>query len=73
MAAQTEGHPIDDGVNLTSLSMVTQAESALSHKFVPLEVSETADFKESPRKVGMLLGQGGSGHSYSLWLGFVGW
>ena len=34
-AAQTEGNPIDDGVNLTSLSMVTPAESAPLHTFVP--------------------------------------
>jgi hypothetical protein len=50
MSAQTEGDPIDDGVNLTSLSMVSPAESAPSHKFVPLEVSETADFKEYAQK-----------------------
>ena len=50
-AAQTEGNPVDVGVNLTSLSiMVTTAESAPSHNFVPLEVSETADFKEYAKK-----------------------
>jgi hypothetical protein len=45
-AARTEGNPVDDGVNLTSLSMVTTMESAPAHKSVPLEVTETADFKE---------------------------
>ncbi len=49
-AAQTEGNPVDDGVILTSLSMVTTAEGAPSHKFVPLEVSETEDFKEYAQK-----------------------
>ena len=45
-AARTEGNPVDDGVNLTSLSMVSTMESAPAHKSVPLEVTETADFKE---------------------------
>ena len=49
-AARTEGNPVDDGVNLTSLSLVTTGESAPSHKFVPLEVSETADFKDYAQK-----------------------
>jgi hypothetical protein len=49
-AAQTEGNPIDDGVNLTSLSMVTTAASAPSHKFLPLEVSEAAKLKEYSQK-----------------------
>ena len=45
-AARTKSNPVDDGVNLTTLSMVTTMESAPSHKSVPLEVAETADFKE---------------------------
>jgi hypothetical protein len=56
-AAQTEGDPIYDRVNLTSLSMVITAESAPPRKFVPLEVLETAGSRNTPRKVGMLLGQ----------------
>ena len=57
-AAQTEGNPIDDKVHLTSLPMVTTAESAPTHKSVPLAVSETADFKEYAQIGGMILGQG---------------
>jgi hypothetical protein len=49
-AAQTDGNPADNGVKLTSLSMVTAEESATSHKLVPLWVTETADFKEYAQK-----------------------
>ena len=38
--------------------MVITAESAPPRKFVPLEVLETAGSRNTPRKVGMLLGQG---------------
>ena len=58
-AAQTEGNPIDDGVNLTSLSMVSPAESAPSHKFVPLQVSRhTVGAREDQDLLLFLLAKG---------------
>ncbi|KAI2496182.1 hypothetical protein MHU86_18321 [Fragilaria crotonensis] len=73
-AAQTEGNPVDDGINLTSLSMVTTMESAPAHKSVSQEVTETADFKEYSQRSRQTVGaRDNQDMLICLLLGFARW
>jgi hypothetical protein len=50
--------PAYNAVKLTSLSMVTAEEGALSHKLITLELTRLLISRNMPRKVGIQLGQG---------------